>query len=147
MPRANPSRATSAFKSPPPKRSIIRRGQPRNTRAPIMTSAPSRNRVAGEEPPLARNSPFTKAMIMAPRTRPMISGRMYWTTAAEWSPSVPAISRSKQAMQKPMFAGFPKALRARAAMPTATPDRTTIQLTFFMITSQDRIFSVRSPPL
>ena len=138
MPSAKPIRATRAFRSPPPRRRTIRRGQPRNTSAPIITSAPSRKRVAGEEPPFALNSPFTRAMTMAPSTRPMISGRMYWTFAAPCRPRPPAMSRSKQAMQKPMFAGLPKALSAKAAMPTATPASTTNQFTFFIVPSNNR---------
>ncbi len=38
----------------------------------------------------------------------MISGRMYCTTAARCSPTPPAMSRRKQAMQKPMFSGLPR---------------------------------------
>ena len=76
---------------------------------------------AGEDPALARNSFAARAAAMAPSTMPMISGRTYWTAAALCSPAAPAMSRRKQAMQKPMFFGFPAAVRTRAAMPTAAP--------------------------
>ena len=116
-----PIRAATAVRSPPPRRMTIRRGQPRNARAPIITKAPIRKRQAGEDPALARNSFAARAAAMAPSTMPMISGRTYWTAAALCSPAAPAMSRRKQAMQKPMFLGFPAAVRTRAAMPTAAP--------------------------
>ena len=43
-----------------------------------------------------------------PSTKPMISGRTYWTLAAECRPRAPEISRRKQAMQNPMLEGFPQ---------------------------------------
>ena len=55
--------------------------------------------------PKGGSAPFTRfilgffVMIKEPRTRPMISGRTYCTTAAEWSFRPPAVSRRKQAMQ------------------------------------------------
>lgn len=116
-----PTSPATAVRSPPPSRMTIRRGQPRNTRAPIITNIPSTNRQAGEAPAFARNSLAARAAAAAPTTMPMISGRMYCTLAALWSPRAPAMSRRKQAMQKPMFLGLPEAVRIRAAMPTATP--------------------------
>ena len=116
-----PTRPATAVRSPPPRRMTIRRGQPKNTRAPIITNIPSTKRQAGEEPALARNSLAARAATVAPRTMPTISGRMYCTFAALWSPRAPAMSRRKQAMQKPMFFGLPEAVSTRAAMPTATP--------------------------
>ena len=71
-------------------------------------------------------------MRNAPSTRPMISGRTYCTLAALCRPQAPAVSRRKQAMQKPMLAGLPIAVRMRAARPTATPARTTPQWIFFI---------------
>ena len=70
----------------------------------------------GEEPPRGLNSFRRKAITVEPRTRPMISGRMYWTMPvptsaskpARWKFRAPAMSRRKQAMQKPMLAGLPK---------------------------------------
>ncbi|MBR5217592.1 MAG: chloride channel protein, partial [Oscillospiraceae bacterium] len=47
---------------------------------------------------------------------PTISGRMYCTLAALCSPSAPAMSRSKQAMQKPILAGLPSFCSSSAAM-------------------------------
>ena len=132
MPQAKPTSATSAFRSPPPRRIIMRSGQPRNASAPIITNAPSTKRVAGDEPALARNSRVATDMMNAPSTRPMISGRTYCTFAALCSPQAPAMSRRKQAMQKPMFAGLPSSVSTIAARPTAAPVITTIQLTFFI---------------
>lgn len=104
---AKPTSPTMALRSPPAIRRTMRSGQPRKTSAVIMTNAPSTKRVIGEEPPRGRNSFFTAETMSAPSTRPMISGRMYWTTAAWCIPTAPAVSRMKQAMQKPMFLGFP----------------------------------------
>ena len=132
MPTVNPSSAVKAFRSPPARRSTMRRGQPKNTRAPIITSAPSTKRTAGDEPALALNSFAATLITKAPSTRPMISGRTYCTGAALCSPHAPAISRRKQAMQKPMLAGFPKNVSSTAASPTAAPANTTNQFTFFM---------------
>ena len=132
MPRVKPTRPTTAFRSPPPIRRTIRRGQPRKASAPIMTKAPSTKRVAGEEPALARNSLVATDMTNAPSTRPMISGRTYCTLAAPCIPTAPVMSRRKQAMQKPMLAGLPRWVSTTAARPTTAPAMTTIQLTFFM---------------
>ena len=106
-------------------------GQPKNASAPIITNPPSTKRVAGDEPALALNSPVATAMMKAPSTRPIISGRTYCTFAAECRPQAPAMSRRKQAMQKPMFDGFPSSVSTTAAAPTARPATTTSQLIFF----------------
>ena len=132
MPITKPTRATSALRSPPPRRMTIRSGQPRNARAPIITNAPSTKRVAGELPPFARNSPLTSAIMKEPSTRPIISGRTYCTFAAPCRLHAPAMSLRKQAMQKPMLAGLPSAVSSTAARPTSAPAMTTIQFTFFI---------------
>ena len=121
MPAIKPKRPTTAFRSPPPIRIAIRRGQPRKTSAPTITPKPSTKRSMGEEPPRGAKSFFSRAMANAPSTRPMISGRMYCTTAALCRPTPPAISRIKQAIQKPMFAGLPKKVSATARIPTTAP--------------------------
>ena len=90
-----------------------------------MTQKPSTNRVMGEEPPRTLNSLPARAMIMAPSTRPMISGRMYCTMAARCIPTPPAMSRRKQAIQKPIFTGLPRATSTTEAMPTTSPARIT----------------------
>ncbi len=59
----------------------------------------------------------------------MISGRMYWTMPvptsaskpARWRFSAPAMSRRKQAMQKPMLSGLPRYVSSTAAAPAASP--------------------------
>ena len=63
----------------------------------------------------------------------MISGRTYCTFAALCSPTAPAISRSKQAIQKPMLPGFPSAVSASAASPTATPGGKDKPVLFFHV--------------
>ena len=132
MPIKKPMRPTSAFKSPPPRRSTIRSGQPRKASAPMTTNPPMTKRSAGDEPARALNSLPATLMRNAPSTRPMISGRTYCTLAALCRPQAPAVSRRKQAMQKPILAGLPIAVRMRAARPTATPARTTPQWIFFI---------------
>jgi len=57
IPPAKPAMPNKAFKSPPPRRKIIRIGQPRNIKAPIITKKPRINRIIGEEPPLLWCSP------------------------------------------------------------------------------------------
>ena len=125
-----------ALRSPPAIRRTMRSGQPRKTSAVIMTNAPSTKRVIGEEPPRGRNSFFTAETMSAPSTRPMISGRMYWTTAAWCIPTAPAVSRMKQAMQKPMFLGFPSQTSAAAMTPMATPARMMLRFSFNANTSK-----------
>ena len=78
--------------------------------------------------------------MKAPSTRPMISGRTYCTLAALCRPTAPAISRSKQAMQKPMLAGFPSLVSTRAATPTRTPAMMTSQFSFHYKTPLSLIF-------
>ena len=50
-----------------------------------------------------------------------ISGRMYCTTGARWNPRAPAMSRVKQATQKPMLPGLPSWTRATAMRPMSPP--------------------------
>ena len=83
MPKTKPTRPKSAFQSPPAMRKIMRNGQPRNIRQPIMTKKPSMKRVSGELPPLALNSLLPIATTKLPSTNPIISGRIYCTGAAE----------------------------------------------------------------
>ena len=45
----------TAFRSPPARRRIIRKGQPRNIRHPTMTKKPRIKRVMGALPPMAEN--------------------------------------------------------------------------------------------
>ncbi len=73
--------------------------------------------------------------MSAPRSRPMISGRRYCTLAALCSPRAPAMSRSKHAMQKPIFAGLPSAVSTNAARPVTIPARMTISFSFFIRSS------------
>jgi len=110
-----------AFQSPPPSRSMARQGQPRNTSAPIMAQTPRKKRTTGAEPALGRNSLKARAPPSDPRTKPMISGLRYCTTPARCSPMAPAMSRSKQATQIPMFPGLPSFCRSGARMPMIAP--------------------------
>ena len=126
----NPRRPTIPFRSPPARRSTMRSGHPRNTRAPTIMKNPSTKRSTGLEPPRGRNSPFAIEMPMAPKTRPMISGRRYCTTGAECNLRAPAVSRTKHAMQNPMFLGFPKATNNTAMMPTTEPATSRFRLSF-----------------
>ena len=102
---------------------------------PIITKKPSTKRVRGALPPLAENSPLNRAMPKLPSTRPMISGRIYCTAAARCRPRPPAVSRRKQAMQKPMFVGLPSAVKMSAARPTAAPAIMTPRCTFFIFSN------------
>ena len=110
-----------AFQSPPARRRYARQGQPRNTSAPIIANMPSRKRTSGADPVRGLNSRKIKAATSEPSTKPMISGRMYWTAAARCSPSAPAMSRLKQATQMPMLPGLPSLTRMGASTPTAMP--------------------------
>ena len=47
-----------------------------------MTNTPKIKRVTGADPPLGLNSLLTRDMIQAPRTSPIISGRIYCTAPA-----------------------------------------------------------------
>jgi hypothetical protein len=89
-----------------------------------MAKYPKKNRIIGEEPPRGLNSRKRSAAIKAPRTNAMISGRIYWTSAARWSPSAPAISLSMQATQIPMLPGLPHFCKSGAKTPTKTPAET-----------------------
>ena len=53
MPTAKPTKPKIAFQSPPARRRIKRKGQPRNMRQPIITKKPRIKRVMGALPPLA----------------------------------------------------------------------------------------------
>ena len=110
----------------------MRKGQPRNIRQPIITKNPSTNRVIGDEPPFPRNSFLHRAMINAPSTSPMISGRTYCTAAALCSPSAPEVSRRKQAMQKPMLLGFPNSTSSEEITPMMHPAMTMVVFSFFI---------------
>ena len=72
-----------------------------------MAKKPRKKRTIGADPARALYSLKRSAASRDPRTNPIISGRMYCTTAARWNPNAPAMSRSKQATQIPMLAGFP----------------------------------------
>ena len=123
MPQTKPARPSSALRSPPARRRIMRNGQPRNIRQPTITNMPSTKRVTGALPPRAENSFLQSAIRKLPSTRPMISGRMYCTAAAECRPSPPAVSRRKHAMQKPMFFGLPNSTSSEAITPITRPAR------------------------
>ena len=141
IPATNPIRPKMALKSPPARRRIIRNGQPRNIRQPIMTNIPITKRVTGAEPPLGLNSFIASARIQDPSTRPTISGRIYCTAAALWNPSAPVVSRRKQAMQNPMFAGFPKYTSATAMIPMMIPAPMMNGVSFF-----DNVSFILFPP-
>ena len=82
MPAMKPRSATNAFISPPARRRTILRGQPRKTRAPIITKKPITNRSTGLEPERGRKSPVITLMANDPRIIPMISGLIYSTIGA-----------------------------------------------------------------
>lgn len=124
IPHARPMRPKMALASPPARRSSALQGQPRKTSAPTMAKNPSMKRITGAEPTLARHSPKRNAAIMAPKTKPMISGRIHCTTEARCIPIAPAISRSKQATQMPIFFGLPSFCRVEARMPITRPTET-----------------------
>ena len=86
-----------------------------------MANMPSTKRRIGEEPARGRNSPVIRAATSEPSTKPMISGRRYWTTSARCRPSAPAMSRSKQATQIPMLAGLPSFCSTAASTPMTAP--------------------------
>ena len=121
MPATNPTRPTTALRSPPARRRTIRKGQPKNIRQPIITKKPRKNRVTGEEPPRGENSPLAMESPIAPRISPMISGRIYCTASALCKPKPPAVSRIKQARQNPIFAGFPMSTSATEIIPMIPP--------------------------
>ena len=121
IPITNPTSPVMALKSPPPRRITILKGQPKKARAPITTTIPKRNLVAGEDPAFGFHSFWMKESAKAPNTIPMISGRRYCTLAAWCKPIAPAKSRKKQAIQNPMLAGFPILVRINAARPVAKP--------------------------
>ena len=63
-------------------RITIRKGQPRNTSAPIIMIIPRTNLVIGEDPAVDRYSLVATDIKNAPRTRPIISGLAYCTASA-----------------------------------------------------------------
>jgi hypothetical protein len=77
MPAKNPTKPITAFISPPAIRNAIRKGQPKNSNAPIITHAPNTNLVNGADAPLSFHSFVAIAAIKAPINIPMISGLMY----------------------------------------------------------------------
>jgi len=86
----------------------MRKGQPRKTKAPIMTKAPRTKRVAGAEPVLGSKFFAGQGHNKGTQYQANISGRTYCTALALCRLKAPAISRSKQAMQNPILAGLPK---------------------------------------
>ena len=124
MPNVRPSSPKMALPSPPASRRTARHGQPRKTRAPIMAKTPRTKRTMGADPTRGRNSLKRYAAIIEPMTNPMISGRIYCTTAARWRPIAPAMSRSKQATQMPIFPGLPNFCNSAARMPIIPPTLT-----------------------
>ena len=103
-------------------------GQPRNTRAPIITNIPKHKPARRRGPAFARNSLAARAAAAAPTTMPMISGRMYCTlggaVAAQGAGDVPQEAGDAEAH----VLGLPEAVRIRAAMPTATPAPRSIRI-------------------
>src|SRR5699024_3877522 len=120
-PATKPTIPNIAFRSPPPSLKIILKGQPKNIKEPIITTIPNINLVKGDDPPLDSNSLFFNDSKNAPNTRPIISGLMYCTTSALCNPIPPAVSRKKQAIQKPMFPRFPKCTSRTDIIPTNPP--------------------------
>ena len=86
-----------------------------------MMTIPRIKRIMGEDPAVERYSLVATEIAKAPRTMPMISGRAYCTVSAWCMPSAPAVSRTKQAIQIAILAGFPKYARAAATSPHTTP--------------------------
>jgi hypothetical protein len=86
-----------------------------------MAKTPKIKRTMGAEPALGRYSRDKRAATKAPNTKPIISGLMYWTTAARCSPMAPAISLSKHATQIPILAGFPNFCKRVANIPMRAP--------------------------
>ncbi len=124
IPKASPANPTMAFPSPPASRRRALHGHPQKTKAPIIAKKPWKNRMMGAEPVRALNSLKIKAATSDPRTNPMISGLRYCTTSALCRPSAPAISRSMQATQMPILAGFPNFCRMGAKTPMKIPAET-----------------------
>ena len=75
-------------------------------------------------PPRGRNSLRKADSKKLPNTSPRISGRMYCTAGAVCSPRAPEMSRRKQAIQNPIFTGFPKNTNREAITPMAMPAKT-----------------------
>ena len=126
IPAAKPIRATQALRSPPAIRRTMRNGQPKKIRQPIIITKPRTKRVKGEEPAVALNSLFAKAITQAPTMIPMISGRRYCTVSLVCSFIAPAVSRTKQAMQIAMLPGLPLDASMMATAAATTPHTTRI---------------------
>ena len=104
----------------------MRNGQPKKIRQPIIITKPRTKRVKGEEPAVALNSLFAKAITQAPTMIPMISGRRYCTVSLVCSFIAPAVSRTKQAMQIAMLPGLPLDASMIATAAATTPHTTRI---------------------
>ena len=104
----------------------MRNGQPKKIRQPIIITKPRTKRVKGEEPAVALNSLFAKAITQAPTMIPMISGRRYCTVSLVCSFIAPAVSRTKQAMQIAMLPGLPLDASMMATAAATTPHTTRI---------------------
>lgn len=62
---------------------------------------------------------------------------MYWDDRRLWHPRpAPAVSRMKQAMQKPMFLGFPNQTSAAAMIADASAARMILRFSFNANTSK-----------
>ena len=77
IPAISPAMPATAVKSPPPKRRNARHGQPRKINAPSIAKKPSKIRVIGAELARGLNSLAKNALISAPKTKPISSGRIY----------------------------------------------------------------------
>ena len=86
-----------------------------------MAHIPRKKRTTGEDPPRGEYSRNIREERNAPRTKPGISGRRYCTTAARCRPSAPAMSRVKQATQKPILPGLPSLTSNTARSPKIPP--------------------------
>ena len=86
-----------------------------------MAHIPRKKRTTGEDPPRGEYSRNAREEKNAPRMKPGISGRRYCTTAARCRPSAPAMSRVKQATQKPMLPGLPSLTSSTARSPRIPP--------------------------
>ena len=104
----------------------MRNGQPKKIRQPIIITKPRTKRVKGEEPAVALNSLFAKAITQAPTMIPMISGRRYCTVSLVCSFIAPAVSRTKQAMHIAMLPGLPLDASMMATAAATTPHTTRI---------------------
>ena len=100
------------------------RGSPGTSGSRSSQRSPAQTGSGARLPPRGENSLRSSAMRKLPSTSPRISGRIYCTAPAVCSPSAPEMSRRKQAMQKPMFTGFPNSTSREAMTPMAMPAST-----------------------